>query len=122
MRRFAAAAMAVFTCVASVPSAWSATLNIRFGTPFVSGSNLHKAMEKFAEVAAAWPRKPSLTSEDAGTPAASHTALARSTAGVQLPQQPMPEMARSTPSSRKRCGKLSSTSCSPAPWVVPKAS
>ena len=36
----------------SAPS-FGATLNLRFGTPFVSGSNLHKGMEKFAEVVAA---------------------------------------------------------------------
>lgn len=32
--------------------ALAANLNIRFGTPFVTNSNLHKAMEKFAEVVA----------------------------------------------------------------------
>jgi TRAP-type transport system periplasmic protein len=30
----------------------AANLNLRFGTPFVTNSNLHKAMEKFAEVVA----------------------------------------------------------------------
>jgi tripartite ATP-independent transporter DctP family solute receptor len=34
-------------------AAQAATMNIRFGTPFVTGSNLHKGMEKFAEVVAA---------------------------------------------------------------------
>ena len=36
---------AVNTCVAD-----AAELTLRFGTPFVTNSNLHKAMEKFAEV------------------------------------------------------------------------
>ena len=36
---------AVTTCVAH-----AAELTLRFGTPFVTNSNLHKAMEKFAEV------------------------------------------------------------------------
>lgn len=31
----------------------AANVNLRFGTPFVSGSNLHKGMEKFAETLAA---------------------------------------------------------------------
>src|SRR5581483_11249775 len=30
-----------------------APMTLRFGTPFVTGSNLHKGMEKFAEVVAA---------------------------------------------------------------------
>jgi TRAP-type transport system periplasmic protein len=37
---------------ASVPAAQAADLTLRFGTPFVTNSNLHKAMEKFAEVVA----------------------------------------------------------------------
>jgi hypothetical protein len=37
--------LAVTTCVAQ-----AADLTLRFGTPFVTNSNLHKAMEKFAEV------------------------------------------------------------------------
>ncbi len=41
--------------LAAVPAS-GATLNVRFGTPFVSGSNLHKGMEKFAEVVAAESR------------------------------------------------------------------
>jgi tripartite ATP-independent transporter DctP family solute receptor len=35
-----------------VCQAHAANLNLRFGTPFVTNSNLHKAMEKFAEVVA----------------------------------------------------------------------
>ena len=38
----------LFTATASVNQA--ADLTLRFGTPFVTNSNLHKAMEKFAEV------------------------------------------------------------------------
>jgi TRAP-type transport system periplasmic protein len=34
----------------AVPAAQAADLTLRFGTPFVTNSNLHKAMEKFAEV------------------------------------------------------------------------
>lgn len=34
----------------TVPTAHAADLTLRFGTPFVTNSNLHKAMEKFAEV------------------------------------------------------------------------
>jgi tripartite ATP-independent transporter DctP family solute receptor len=37
---------------ATVPAARAADLTLRFGTPFVTNSNLHKAMEKFAEVVA----------------------------------------------------------------------
>ena len=33
-------------------AAQPADLTLRFGTPFVTNSNLHKAMEKFAEVVA----------------------------------------------------------------------
>jgi tripartite ATP-independent transporter DctP family solute receptor len=37
--------------VCAFSTAHAAHLNIRFGTPFVTGSNLHKGMLKFAEVA-----------------------------------------------------------------------
>ena len=37
---------------ATVPFAQAADLTLRFGTPFVTNSNLHKAMEKFAEIVA----------------------------------------------------------------------
>jgi tripartite ATP-independent transporter DctP family solute receptor len=37
---------------ATAPAAEPADLTLRFGTPFVTNSNLHKAMEKFAEVVA----------------------------------------------------------------------
>ena len=50
--------------------------------------------------------KPSHVSDAVGKPAASHTALARNTAGVQLPQHAIPDMTASTPSPealRKRC-------------------
>lgn len=36
----------------AVTLAEAGSLNLRFGTPFVTGSNLHKAMERFAEVVA----------------------------------------------------------------------
>lgn len=49
--RFRAGALALLAIVAAAPAA-AATLNLRFGSPFVSGSNLHKGMEKFAEVVA----------------------------------------------------------------------
>ena len=49
------------------------------------------------EVVPAWPTNPSQTREEEGTPASSAAALARNTAGVQLPQQPMPEMTASVP-------------------------
>ncbi len=49
--RFRAGALALLAIVAVAPAA-AATLNLRFGSPFVSGSNLHKGMEKFAEVVA----------------------------------------------------------------------
>jgi tripartite ATP-independent transporter DctP family solute receptor len=37
---------------ATMPAAQAADLTLRFGTPFVTNSNLHKAMEKFADVVA----------------------------------------------------------------------
>jgi tripartite ATP-independent transporter DctP family solute receptor len=43
---------ALFAAALCAAPAHAANLNIRFGTPFVTGSNLHKAMEKFAEVVA----------------------------------------------------------------------
>src|SRR5260221_12745012 len=39
--------LSVTTCVTH-----AADLTLRFGTPFVTNSNVHKAMEKFAEVVA----------------------------------------------------------------------
>ena len=71
------------------------------------------------DVAFARPRKPSQTSVEEGIPAASAAALARNTAGVQLPQQAIPEITASTPCSRIRPGRLAMTSCSSAPWVEP---
>ncbi len=50
--RYRAGALALLAIVAVAPAA-AATLNLRFGTPFVTGSNLHKGMLKFAEVVAA---------------------------------------------------------------------
>jgi tripartite ATP-independent transporter DctP family solute receptor len=48
LRLCAAAAALLATSVAAAD-----TLNIRLGTPFVTGSNLHRGAEKFAEVVAA---------------------------------------------------------------------
>jgi tripartite ATP-independent transporter DctP family solute receptor len=44
-------AVAMVLALISVPS-HGADINLRFGSPFVTNSNLHKAMEKFAEVVA----------------------------------------------------------------------
>jgi TRAP-type transport system periplasmic protein len=48
--RFCATVALVLT--ASACTVHAADLTLRFGTPFVTNSNLHKAMEKFAEVVA----------------------------------------------------------------------
>ena len=64
------------------------------------------------EVVAACPRKPSQTRDAVGTPARSATALARNTAGVQLPQQAIPEMTASTSWRRSISGSSASTRCS----------
>src|SRR5580765_8208860 len=42
----------VLLLATNLPPAQAADLTLRFGTPFVTNSNLHKAMEKFAEVVA----------------------------------------------------------------------
>ena len=49
LRRCATVALLL---VASVCNVHAADLTLRFGSPFVTNSNLHKAMEKFAEVVA----------------------------------------------------------------------
>ena len=72
-----------------------------------------------AEVVAAWPRKPSHVSDTDGTPSPSTSALARSTAGVQLPQQAIPEMTASTPCSRSLSGSSAIVRCSSPPCVEP---
>ena len=92
---------------------------------YCHGDNL-RATGMFAkpspiEAASARPRKPSHTSVEDGTPAPSAAALARNTAGVQLPQQPMPETTASAPSSRSRCGSAATTARSSLPWVFPKS-
>jgi len=51
MRLWSSAILAL-ALTASASSVRSAELTLRFGTPFVTNSNLHKAMEKFAEVVA----------------------------------------------------------------------
>jgi hypothetical protein len=65
---------------------------------------------------------PSQTSEELGTPASSAAALARNTAGVQLPQQPMPETMASVPVDLIFSAIASRTACSSVPWVEPKVS
>ncbi len=72
-------------------------------------------MPRPTEVAAAWPRNPSQTSDEVGNPPRSHASLARNTAGVQLPQQAIEEMAASTPSSLNRCGSEANNSFSLVP-------
>ena len=60
---------------------------------------------------AAVSRAQSLLAGNAGAirRAAGDTFASENTAGVQLPQWPMPEMTASTPSSLKRCGSDAST-------------
>ena len=70
----------------------------------------------------ACPTKPSQTSETEGTPAFSATALTRNTAGVQLPQQPIPETTASTPSALSLSGSEARIFCSSSPWVEPNSS
>jgi len=72
-------------------------------------------------VVPACPMKPSQTREEEGTPAFSAAALARNTAGVQLPQQPMPEMTASTPIDFIVSGRSARICRSSAPWVEPKS-
>ncbi len=74
------------------------------------------------EVVPAWPTNPSQTRDDEGTPAISAAALARNTAGVQLPQQPMPEMTASVPVDFILSARPATTACSSPPWVEPKTS
>src|SRR4051812_34276938 len=71
------------------------------------------------DVTAACLMKPSHVSEEVGKPAASHTALARNTAGVQLPQHAIPETTASTPRSRSFCGSAASAAFSLPPCVLP---
>ena len=59
--------------------------------------------------------------EAEGTPAASHAALARNTAGVQLPQHAMPEITASTPSALNFSGNAASASFSSPPCVLPNS-
>ena len=54
--------------------------------------------------------------------ALSAAALARTTAGVQLPQHAIPEMMASTPWRLSLSGSSARTRCSSAPWVDPKTS
>src|SRR6476646_1362914 len=76
-------------------------------------------MPKPTDVTAACLTKPSHVSDDVGKPAASHAALARNTAGVQLPQHAMPDITASTPRSRSFCGSAASAAFSLPPCVLP---
>jgi hypothetical protein len=78
-------------------------------------------MPKPTEHALARLRNPSHTSVEDGMPAASAATLARNTAGVQLPQQPIPEIIASTLSSLKRRASDPTTSRSSLPWVLPNS-
>ena len=73
-------------------------------------------------IAAAWPEKPSHTNVAVGIPAFSTTALARNTAGVQAPQQPIPEITASIFKSFSSLGNAVSTACSSPPKVDPNFS
>ena len=97
------------SCSLWLPTCPGTSASGRFGSPRPS------------EVVPAWPMNPSQTSDEVGTPANSHAALARITAGVQLPQQPIPEMAASTPISLKRCGSEARISRSSEPCVEPNS-
>ncbi len=50
--KFRLSVLLALLLVATTGATRAADLNLRFGTPFVTNSNLHKAMEKFAEVVA----------------------------------------------------------------------
>ena len=75
----------------------------------VARARARRADSAARDRSASWPpgrRKPSHTSDAVGTPARSATALARNTAGVQLPQQAIPEMTASTPSASQPVRQL----------------
>ena len=74
------------------------------------------------DVVAAWPRKPSQHSDEVGTPACSAIALARNTAGVQLPQHAIPEMTASMFIDLILPGSSAEHACSSSPCVEPNAS
>ena len=50
LRRMLTAGLGALMILAWATGAHAQTRELRFGTPFVNGSNLHKGMEKFAEV------------------------------------------------------------------------
>ena len=106
--------------VTAITLAWISSTLCAPGWPGMVASG-RLGMPRPSAVATACPRKPSHTSDEVGTPALSHASLARSTAGVQEPQQAMQLIAASTPSSLKRCGRLSSSSFSFTAWVLPNS-
>ena len=78
-------------------------------------------MPRPTAVTAACLTNPSHVSDEVGKPAASHTALARNTAGVQLPQHAMPDITASAPKSRSFCGSAASAAFSLPPCVLPNS-
>ena len=72
-------------------------------------------------VAVACPSKPAQTIETDGMPADSAAIAARITAGVQLPQHPMPDTTASTPRFRRSSGSRPTRSFSSAPWRLPNS-
>ena len=74
---------------------------------------------KAAAVAFPCSAKPSQTTDAVGMPNLSTSALARTTAGVQLPQQPIPDMTASHLFSFNVSRKDEITLASPPPCVLP---
>ena len=70
-------------------------------------------------VAFAWVMNPTATSEEEAIPTVSHTALARNTAGVQLPHAATAVMTASTPAAFNRAGNAATISRSSLPWMLP---
>ena len=67
-------------------------------------------------------RNPEPMMEAVGMPIFSTIAEARNTAGVQLPQAPMPTIAASALCARSLSGIVAVTWCSRAPWKLPNSS
>ncbi len=67
-------------------------------------------------------RKPDPMMEAVGRPIFSTIAAARNTAGVQLPQAPMPTITASALCALSLSGIVADTSCSRAPWKLPNSS
>ena len=98
------------------------SLSVCVSTWPATGASGRFGMPSPTAVVPAWPTKPSQTREEDGTPAASATALTRNTAGVQEPQQPIPEIMASALSSLSRSGREAMISRSSSPCVEPKTS